>query len=353
VASLPPVEPVELFLSYSHKDEALRDELLNHLAVLKRQHVISTWHDREIGAGREWANEIDEHLDSADIILLLISSDFLASDYCHDIELKRAMERHDAGEARVIPVILRRVDWTGELFDRLQALPKDAKPVTEWPNRDQALADVARGIRAAVEELLVERLETLFGKFCKAEALRNWPNAISLGERILKSVPGRQEIRSRTAAAYVNRWLSRFDESSLDTCGHAEIRTKRREQESEIIDRIAHDLDRAMALDPDNAEFHYLRFSLRLVVRQHQSGIQRSEKGRLEKAAFADLERAIELRPSTAKYYAARGRMKNNIDDEEGAESDFRRARELGYRFRLTLYLRSEGRKSISVRNIE
>jgi len=145
---------IEVFFSYAHKDEELRDELEKHLAILKRQGVIAGWHDRKIGPGREWQGQIDAHLNSAGIILLLVSSDFLASDYCYDNEMKRAMERHEAGEARVIPVILRPVDWKGAPFAKLQALPKDAKAVTTWPNRDEAFANVAQGIRAAVEELI-------------------------------------------------------------------------------------------------------------------------------------------------------------------------------------------------------
>ena len=146
-------QAIEVFFSYAHEDENLRDELAKHLSILKRERVIMAWHDREISAGTEWAGHIDEHLNTAQIILLLISADFLASDYCYDIELTRAMERHAAGDARVIPVILREVDWRGAPFGRLQALPKNALPVTNWENRDQAFADVARGIRKAVKEL--------------------------------------------------------------------------------------------------------------------------------------------------------------------------------------------------------
>lgn len=148
-----PTEPIEVFFSYAHKDEELKNELVKHLSILKRQGVITAWHDREITAGTEWAGEIDKHLNAADVILLLISSDFLASDYCYDIELERAMERHATGEACVIPVILRDVDWRGAVFGKLQALPKNANPVATSANRDQAFADVARGIRKAVEEL--------------------------------------------------------------------------------------------------------------------------------------------------------------------------------------------------------
>jgi hypothetical protein len=152
-------KPVELFFSYSHKDEKLRDQLEEHLANLKRQGVISGWHDRKIGAGKEWAGEISEHLESAQIILLLVSSSFLASDYCHDVEMRRALKRHKRGQARVIPVILRSVDWHGAEFGKLQALPRDGKPVTSWKNRDAAFTDIARGIREAVNSLTSEAVD--------------------------------------------------------------------------------------------------------------------------------------------------------------------------------------------------
>src|SRR5256886_17213924 len=96
----------------------------------------SDWHDREITAGSEWANQISEHLESAQIILLLISPDFLASDYCHDVEMTRAMERHNNKEARVIPIILRPVDWEGAPFSKLQCLPRNAEPVNPCKNED-------------------------------------------------------------------------------------------------------------------------------------------------------------------------------------------------------------------------
>jgi hypothetical protein len=98
---------VEIFISYAREDEAWRNELAKHLKSLEWQGVIKAWHDRKITAGEEWKSAIDSHLESAKIILLLISADFLASDYCYDIELQRALERHESKEARVIPVILR------------------------------------------------------------------------------------------------------------------------------------------------------------------------------------------------------------------------------------------------------
>jgi hypothetical protein len=144
---------IQVFYSYAHEDEDLRTELNKHLILLQRQGVIVGWHDRRITAGTKWSGEIDAHLQRAQIILLLVSADFLASDYCYEVELQRAMTRHEADEARVIPIILRAVDWSSAPFGLLQALPQDGRPITSWSNRDEAFHDVARGIRAVAEEI--------------------------------------------------------------------------------------------------------------------------------------------------------------------------------------------------------
>lgn len=148
-----PMKAVKLFFSYSHNDEGLRKEMEKHLGALKRQGVIEAWHDHNIDAGEEWKTSINENLNVAEIILLLISADFLDSDYCYEIEMKRALERHERNEAVVVPVILRPVDWQGAPFGKLQALPKDAKPITTWSNQDEAFKSVADGIREIVEKL--------------------------------------------------------------------------------------------------------------------------------------------------------------------------------------------------------
>src|SRR6266487_2347913 len=122
--------PLKLFYCYAREDKALRDELDLHLSSLKRQKNILSWSDRELLPGVDWEKEIDHQLNSAHIILLLISSHFMASEYCYGIEMQRALERHDAGTARVLPILLRPVDWTEAPFSKLQMLPTDAKPVT-------------------------------------------------------------------------------------------------------------------------------------------------------------------------------------------------------------------------------
>jgi len=148
---------LEVFESYAHRDEKLREELDKHLAALKRSDLIETWCDRRISPGSEFASEIDAHLTTADIVLLLISPDFLNSDYCYRREMGIALDRHAAGANRVIPIILRPVDWLPTPLGRLLALPKDGKPITTWNRRDDALFDAAKGIRRVAEELGYQR----------------------------------------------------------------------------------------------------------------------------------------------------------------------------------------------------
>lgn len=113
--------------------------------------LIESWHDRRIIAGSELDPAIDEELEKADVILLLVSPDFLASRYCYGVEVRRAMERHKAVAARVIPIILRPCEWDRAPFAGLLAAPKDGKPITRWPDQDEAFLDVTRAIRAVVE----------------------------------------------------------------------------------------------------------------------------------------------------------------------------------------------------------
>ena len=146
-------EKIRVFFSYSHKDKNLRDEIDTHLAGLKRQNLICSWYDGMIGPGEDWKEDLDARLEGSRLILLLISPDFIASDYCYDVEMRRAIERHDRGESIVIPIILRPSDWKKAPFGRLQALPGDARPVTEWRNRDKAFLEIAEGVRRAIERL--------------------------------------------------------------------------------------------------------------------------------------------------------------------------------------------------------
>jgi DNA polymerase III delta prime subunit len=144
--------PLHLFYSYADADEPFQEQLEKHLRLLSRQGLIVSWHHRQIVAGTDWAHVIDTRLMTAQVILLLISPDFLASDYCYGVEMQRAIARHKAGEAQVIPILLRPVDWESAPFAFLQCLPRGAVPITQWENQDEALMTVAKSIRAVIEQ---------------------------------------------------------------------------------------------------------------------------------------------------------------------------------------------------------
>jgi hypothetical protein len=197
-----------LFFSYSHADEALRNRLETHLSLLKRQGTIGTWHDRRIAAGDEFAGSIDEELNRADIILLLVSPDFLASNYCYDVEMGRAMERHDAEEARVIPVILRHCDWFHAPFGKLLAAPRDGKPIASWPDLDEAFLDVVQKIRDALPRTPAPR--PVVGSERQAPAPA--PSLRSSNLRVSQSFTEAGKDRFRTEAF---DYMARFFEGSL------------------------------------------------------------------------------------------------------------------------------------------
>ena len=157
----------KLFISYSHLDESSRSAFEAHLSQMKRNGHIETWSFRKILAGREWNRQIDKNLESADIVVFLVSSDFLASDYCYDVEVKQALAMHKSGRAIVVPVIVRHCDWKESPFAILQALPLDGKPVSAWQQQDEAWVSVVAGLKEHIKEknaknMLVPRQETIW-----------------------------------------------------------------------------------------------------------------------------------------------------------------------------------------------
>lgn len=140
-----------IFFSYSHDDESHRDQLEKHLSALQHEGLIESWHDRRLLAGSYLDDGIDKQLETADVVLLLVSASFLASNYCYGIEMRRALERHAQDSCKVIPVIVRACEWTKTPLGKLLAVPKDGKPVTLWSNYDEAMTDVARQIRRVLE----------------------------------------------------------------------------------------------------------------------------------------------------------------------------------------------------------
>lgn len=147
---------IKIFISYSHVDDNYRNELQKHLTSLQHQSIVETWHDRRIISGEEWAEKINNELRTADIILLLVSSDFISSSYCYDLEMTEALARHNRKEAVVIPIILRPCHWTGLPFGKLQAATKEGKPVEKYPSLDDAFLEITKNIETVAKRLTAQ-----------------------------------------------------------------------------------------------------------------------------------------------------------------------------------------------------
>jgi hypothetical protein len=143
------------FISYSHLDEHAVDRLTKHFSMLRRDGLVTEWHDQKILAGGDIDAEISKHLDSSDLFIPLLSPDFLASSYCYDLEMTRALERHDKGVLRIVPIVVQPCDWQNSPLGNLKALPKDGKPVSDWTNANSAWLDVVQRLRRLIEEVEV------------------------------------------------------------------------------------------------------------------------------------------------------------------------------------------------------
>jgi hypothetical protein len=191
-------EPIKVFLSYSHKDEELRQELISHLSGLQHQGLIEPWHDRNISAGSEWADQIDQNLEQADIILFLVSADFINSRYRYSIEMKRALERHRAKTACTIPVIIRDCDWKSTDLHQLNGIPRDNRHVTGWGDkfaRDSAWRQVSEEIGKVARQIWAER-DTQITAAQKAQA--------------------KQEFRAKAEVFYVDGVISPTEQRLLN-----------------------------------------------------------------------------------------------------------------------------------------
>ncbi len=193
----------KVFISYSHKDEAHKEDLEEHLSMLKRNGVISVWHDRKILAGQDWKDQIDQNLEEADIVVFLISPSFLASDYCYDKEVKRAMEKHDEGSAQIISVIVRDCDWNECEFSRFQAVPKDARPITLWDNRDTAWLDAVKGIRAHIESFTAKKKDKALANIDEDGQIQPSPSVLEWLEDTEISLTHRKVNKIKVSDIYV------------------------------------------------------------------------------------------------------------------------------------------------------
>lgn len=148
---------MKLFLSYSHQDEELKNQFETHLSQFKRDKLIESWNDRKITPGENWCKEISIHLEDADIIIFLISSDFIASDYCCEIEVKKGIQQHNEGKSILVPIVVRPCNWKDMEIGKFQALPTDLKPIVTWNNKDEGWLNVIFGLKKLINEFKEEK----------------------------------------------------------------------------------------------------------------------------------------------------------------------------------------------------
>ena len=206
-------QEIKLFYCYAREDKTLRDDLEKHLSGLKRLYSLRNWHDRVILPGEEWEQAIDSHLNTAHLILLLVSPDFMNSDYCYGKEMQRALERHEEGTCRVLPIILRPTYLESAPFSKLQMLPTDAKPITRWSDRDEAFHDVVKEISLVLKDLLVS-LKTKrdwLDEGTSFHNLKRYDEALAAFEQALRFDPNYIEAHQKKGTTLNN--LKRYDEA--------------------------------------------------------------------------------------------------------------------------------------------
>ena len=245
-----PRQEIKLFYCYARKDKPLRDELEIHLSWLKRRYQLTNWHDREILPGEEWEQAIDESLNTANLILLLISPDFMASDYCFGKEMQRALERHKEGTCRVISIILRPTYWGDAPFSSIQLLPTNAKPITSWLNPDEAFQDVVTEISRTVKDLLKEEWRE---EGVTISDLKRYKEALAASEQTIRLNPN-------DAYAYLYK-------------GNALYMLKRYEETLAAYEQ-------AIRLDPTDADFYYNKGNVLSDLRRYKEAEQAFEKAR-------------------------------------------------------------------------
>ncbi len=273
---------IDIFIAYSHNDVHYKDELKKFLRPLLRENRISMWDDFDIEAGQDWDAKIKERLYGADIMLLLVSADSLASDYFYGKEVAVSLERHARGDAIVVPVILRHCDWTETPLGALEALPEKGRPVVEWPTRDQALTDVVARLRRVVEGLELRRKN----ESTQAEALRLFRASCEAADHLFKKG---NWVESRNAyASALSGFLPGFEpdfsllQSRLSECD-ANIRA-----DQEAAAALAVEIQRAKESDAKLAreiETQRLREEKEKLAQDHRNRIESTRKAASELSA--------------------------------------------------------------------
>lgn len=316
--------PLRVFISYAHEDEELREKFVKALSQLQRDGLIEGWDDRRIAPGTEWAGVIDERLKTADIVVLLVSNDFLASKYCNEVELETALERHKSGEARVVPVILRPCDWRSARFGRLQALPQDGKPVIDWKTPDHGFLNVVQGLRSIAKE--VQGSETKAAEEQSQPAIiakvrPRWPILVAVGALVAVMAVSwfswMGHTRARKAAEYVAQGDALMDQRNWKAAEDAYRRGKQSDPGApEPYARLGYLYD--LKRDPAEAAKMYesaVKLSPSSTEYKNNLADQYFKLGEYKRAA--DTYGSISRFPLAALESAKINRLRNNLDEAE------------------------------------
>jgi len=145
-------KPISIFLSYAKEDKPFKDKLLKHLSSMIRRNQIDIWDDEQIAGGQNWKEEIESKLRTAQVAILLVSADFLASDFINDFEIPILLERGKKGEVSIVPMLIRPVYFQGSELSDFKGLPKSGKPISNWQNEDEAWISVVGDLVEIIEK---------------------------------------------------------------------------------------------------------------------------------------------------------------------------------------------------------
>ncbi len=301
-----------IFVSYSRQDEDLVGELKKQLSNLK----VPVWYDQEgILPGANWEDAIRQSLDEASIILLLVSPNFIASNYCYNIEAKRALELHRAGQAQVIPILLRAVDWHATPFADLQCLPRSRKPVEDWPDRDEAFRDVTGDIRIEVQKC------QHVTKVIKEQMSRTTVAPASLDEWISRKTAQREESEKLDSDLLLARSLG--SPQWFTTNGEMVELFAEKLLDAKLYGHALEVYNSRLLADPFDANLHLGKGEALLGLGRYQE-------------ALAAYEEAIHLAPDFSKAYKGRGRvyewlaLQTYEDLKQQAQECYEKAKQLG-----------------------
>ncbi len=215
--------PLKVFYSYAHEDAALRDRIDEHLELLARRNLIIRWHDRHIVPGTEWNEVIGESLAAADIVLLLVSRAFMASEYINSFEIPEAMKAHESGGVRVVPILLEKdTGWEEAPFAKLQIAPSEANPISEWDDPVEAFRNIARAVRQVAKDIIIEGggpfefgahefTEAELASLPKVERERTAAGLERLRHDLNRTIPPRSYESNLLLATWALRSFGKFD----------------------------------------------------------------------------------------------------------------------------------------------